>query len=428
MKLIRRLGRVSFLLLYLLYTVSPASAIAESDTQPGLQTNGKAVILMDAHSGRVLYERNSQKRLPPASLTKIMTGLLVAENGNLDKKVRVSRYAAETPECTVYLEPGEVLTRMELLYAAMLPSANDACNALAENIAGDEDTFLELMNQRAHELGLKNTRFQNAHGLETEGHYSTAYDLALLTKKALTYPVFAEVVGSKRAVIPWASREDEDRILLNQNRLLYRYEDAIGVKTGYTKQAGNCVVGAARRGDMVLIAVSLNSPTVYDDLKHMLDYGFDHYQMAILGKSDQVSGKVRVLKGEASTIQVKPADHIAVAATEEELPYLAYSLHLKPEITAPVYSGDVLGTCHVYLHGAIISSQDLTAAQTVGRKNSWTATVHSQTSAALNSKWLNRSLGLALFMVLFINRRHLENGLKRFLLFLLRNKIPPQHK
>lgn len=393
------------------------------------QTNGKAVILMDAYSGRVLYKRNSHEQLPPASLTKIMTGFLVAENGTLNEKVIVSDHAAETPESTIYLEPGEVLTRMELLYGAMLPSANDACVALAESIAGSEAAFVNLMNYKAKELGLQNTHFVNPHGLHDDDHYSSAYDLALLSKNALHNPIFAEVVSTQRKVIPWDSRPDEDRILLNQNRLLHRYDYAVGVKTGYTRQAGNCVAGAAQKGDMLLVAVSMNSSTVYEDLMHLFDYGFDNYHMVYLGKSSGLSREITVNNGEAETVNAIPSTDIQIAATDEEAPYLAYSITVKPEISAPVRAGDRLGTCTLFLNNQQVGSIDLIAENTVSMKlieaNSWSTPL---TSIIFSSKWLLFLMGLAFLIFIFIKSTPLQNALKRLILLLLRKRIPSQYR
>ncbi len=423
-----KLIRIASLLLALIFMQFNLPLVsAETDPLSGAypQTNGKAVILMDAKSGRVLYENNSNEQLPPASLTKIMTGLLVVENGDLDKKVTISEYAAETPECTVYLEAGETLTRMELLYAAMLPSANDASTALAESVSGHEADFLKLMNQRARELGLSNTHFLNAHGLEAPGHYSSAYDLALITKEALSHPVFIEVTESKRAVIPWASRADEDRILLNQNRLLSRYEGAVGVKTGYTKQAGNCVVGAAQRGDMLLIAVSMNSPTVYDDLIQMLDFGFANYQVITLGAKEDILGEVKVLKGEATSIKAKAVNNISIAVTEEEALYLTYLVNLEPTVTAPVKFGEKLGVCTIYLKGEEIGSIDMAATQTVTQNPS---VMESLAAGSLIIKWGIALMGLITVAIIYISRKSLEEALKRCLLYLLRNRLPDQSR
>lgn len=425
MKVIRNL--FCLLIVFLLVIgISPVTA-SNLESAPYPVTNGKAVILLDAKSGRILYERNCYQQLSPASLTKIMTALLVIENGDLNRKVTISEYAAETPESTVYLEQGEVLTRMELLYAAMLPSANDASTALAESVAGNEASFVALMNERAKELGLKNTHFSNPHGLEGQAHYSSAYDLALLTKKALSYPVFAKVVATERKVIPWESR-DEDRILLNQNRLLYRYEGAIGVKTGYTRQAGNCVVGAAQRGDMKLIAVSMNSPTVYDDLENMLDYGFDHYKIVTIGRANQVTGEVKVLNGDADTVKAIAAENLMIAATDNEVPYLVYAFTLKSTVDAPVEKGDILGICKMYLNGEQVGSINMVANQTIGLKSTWIESLGSLTkpSRILFSK--HTLWGSIVLLVIYISRKRLEKVLKRLILYLLRNRLPKQYK
>lgn len=430
MKLARFIFCLMIVTSLLLININAAYASSNLNGKPYPETNGKAVILMDFNSGRVLYERNSNQPLPPASLTKIMTGLLAVENGNLDKKVIISEYAAGIPECTVYLEPNEVLTRMELLYAAMLPSANDASTALAESIAGSETSFINKMNRRANELGLKNTHFLNPHGLEAKGHYSSAYDLALITKEALKYPLFKDVVSTKRAVIPWESREDEDRILLNQNRLLSRYEGAIGIKTGYTKQAGNCVVGAAQRGSTTLIAVSMNSPTVYDDLQQMLDYGFENYKTVTVGSFEEISGEVKVLEGESPTIKVEPADSLKIAVSDEEALYLTYLVDLEGTANAPIAKGDVLGTCKLYIKGNHIHSVDMIASQSIDIKHSVIKSLvsSSKISELVLSKWGIRIIGLTLLFMMYIKRNKLEDGLKRVLLYLLRNRAPNQYK
>lgn len=416
------------ILITLVFNTSQAYASTNSDSKSHPETNGKAVILMDAHSGRVLYERNSREQLPPASLTKIMTALLVVENGNLNQRVTASEHAAETPECTIYLEPGEVLTRTELLYAAMLPSANDACTALAESITGDEASFVAQMNKRAAELGLKDTHFLNPHGLEAKGHYTSAYDLALLSKQALSNPVFAKAVATERKIIPWAGR-DEDRILLNHNRLLYNYDGAIGVKTGYTKQAGNCVVGAAQRGDMVLIAVTMNSPTVYKDLQQMLDYGFAQYKMVTLGKVGEVSGGVDVLNGTAKKVQATLAHNLCIAAAEEEIPHLAYSFTLKSNIAAPVGEGDILGTCRLYLKGEQIASINMVADDRIEIRHSWMETsVLGRLATAVFYKSKIFLLALILSLVIYLYRKRLEEALKQLILYLLPQKVKEQHR
>lgn len=427
----RRIISLFLIIAFLLniFLIIPYSEAAEiSGNKP--QTSGKAVVLMDANSGRVLYEKNSHKRLSQASLTKIMTGFLAAENAHLNKNVKVSEYAANTPECSIYLEPGEILTQEELLYAAMLNSANDAATALAESVSGSEKDFVKLMNKRAAQLGMKDTHYTNPHGLEAEGHYSSAYDLALLSKKALSNQVFAETVKTKYKKIPWAGH-DEERVLINMNRLLYRYDNAIGIKTGYTKEAGNCVVGAARKGDMTLIAVSMNSPAVYDDLQKMLDYGFENYQMVALNKSQPISVNVKVVHGTSSTVVIQSADSLMIAATAEEIPYLTYSIVPPLQVEAPIKEGSALGSCKVYINGKQITAIDLLATKSVAEE------IHPNYIASLGqslllifTRWYLYLIGIVLALLIYKRKNNLsfEQLLKRFLQFLLKRQINKRSK
>lgn len=344
-----------------LVTAAPAEIPAPPPTQ------GKAVLLMDAHSGRVLYERNAHQRMSPASVTKIMTGLLVVENGNLNQTVEISKNAASTPESSVWLEEGEKITVCQLLYALMLNSANDASVALAESVAGSVEAFVELMNQRARELGMKNTNFRNPHGLEEDGHYTTAYDLGLLSREAMTYQTFSRVVATKTYKIPWANN-DYERLLINKNRLLWRYDGAVGIKTGYTKKAGNCVVGAAQKGPLMLIAISLNSPTVYPDLQALFDYGFANYHLLTVKKAEELSVEVPVLNGREETVVAYPQTDLMVAVTDAEEAQTSYTVHIDDEITAPVNEGQVVGHCTISVGGKEAGTIELIAGTSVAAK------------------------------------------------------------
>jgi D-alanyl-D-alanine carboxypeptidase (penicillin-binding protein 5/6) len=319
---------------------------------------------MDASSGRVLYEKNAHEHLPPASVTKIMTALLLVEKRDLNRVVTISQNAADTPESSIWLEAGEKLTREQLLYACMLNSANDAAEALAESVAGSEKNFVKLMNQRARELGMKDTHFCNPHGLQTSGHYTSAYDLALLSREALNHKVFRQVVSTKNIKIPWAGN-DYDRLLINQNRLLYRYDGTIGIKTGYTKQAGNCVVGAAQKGSLVLIAVALNSPSVYQDLEQMLDYGFANYSKETIKPGKQLTAKVQVANGQDKTVQARPKTDLNIAVKAKEKSQISYKLYPKKQVAAPVKKGQVLGSCKIYISGHEVGKVDLIACTSV---------------------------------------------------------------
>jgi len=322
---------------------------------------------MDAHSGRVLYEKNGHQRMSPASVTKIMTGLLVIENGNLNQAVEISKNAAATPESSVWLEEGEIITVSQLLYALMLNSANDASVALAESVAGSVESFVELMNRRARELGMNNTNFRNPHGLEEVGHYTTAYDLALVSREAMTYQAFSRIVATKTYKIPWANN-DYQRLLINKNRLLWRYDGAVGIKTGYTKQAGNCVVGAAQKGPLMLIAVSLNSPTVYPDLQALFDYGFANYHLLTVKEAAQLSVEVPVINGQEKTVPAFPKTDLKVAVTEAEESRTSYTVQIDDTITAPVSEGQAVGICRIHVGDKEAGIVELVAGTSVGEK------------------------------------------------------------
>lgn len=342
--------------------IRPVEATASS--LPEIQ--GKAAILIDEGSGRVLYQKNANRRMSPASLTKIMTALLVIEDDDIDQRVYISKRAAETGESSIWLEAGETLSRRELLYALMLSSANDAAVALAESVSGTQEKFVQKMNARARQLGLMNTHFCNPHGLEAPGHYTTAYDLAFLTRQAMTDPLFRKVVATRAMEIPWAGHP-WNRQLFNKNRLLYRYRGAIGVKTGYTKGAGNCLVGAAQRGPLKLIVVVLNSSQVYEDAEKLLDYAFVRYQGYAI-KLDEKHLKVNVKGGRSRDVRLKPERDVVVAVTPSEKKLLSYRVSVPGSVRAPVKRGAALGSIRILLKGKEIGSVNLLARSEVGRR------------------------------------------------------------
>ncbi|MGB4504513.1 MAG: D-alanyl-D-alanine carboxypeptidase family protein [Syntrophaceticus sp.] len=349
-----------FFVLVLCFLVQPSAEAAEIDI------SAKAAILIDESSGRVLFAKNEHERLPQASLTKIMTALLVIEHGDLDKKVVVSKHAAETGESSIWLEEGEVLSRSELLYALMLASANDAAVALAESVAGSEELFVRQMNNRVRKLNLANTHFENPHGLDAEGHYSSAFDLAVLAREGLNNPLFRKIVTTKEMGISWSGHPWE-RSLYNRNKLINRYQGARGVKTGYTNKAGGCLVGAAQRGDLKLISVVMNSSDIYSDTEKLLDYGFNNYEMAVLEEKDKVY-QIEVNKGMSSFVSVKPERDVTIAVLPGEKEQLSFQAEIPDNVQAPVKKGTVLGKARVILNGEVIDQVNYIAQEDVEKK------------------------------------------------------------
>lgn len=247
------------------------SIVPVGDALP--KVTARSAVVMEAKTGRVLYQRNMNDLRYPASTTKMMTLIVALENADLDEVVTTSENAYDTEGSTMWLEVGEKLTMEQMLYGIMLVSGNDATIAVAEHIAGSVPKFANMMTNKAHDIGAKNTFFKNPNGLPDPEHFTTAYDLALIAAYGYNDPMFEKIVSTKETFVPWGIN-DYDRTLTNENQLLWIYDGANGVKTGYTDAAGRCLVSAARRNGVLLIAVVLDALYMWDDSIAMLDYGF----------------------------------------------------------------------------------------------------------------------------------------------------------
>lgn len=266
---------ISFLLmLALLLPLSlkgTSAAVPQSLAPPSL--SAQSAVLMEAQSGRLLLAHNADQRLPMASITKVMTALVALELASKDTLITVSSNAVGVEGSSVYLLEGEELTLEQLLYAVLLESANDAATAVAIGVAGSVDAFAQQMNRRTEVLGLVNTHFTNPHGLDHEDHFTTAADFAVIVQCALENELIQKIVSTRKATIPYDGQEN-GRVLTNHNKLLRMYEGCTGVKTGFTKRSGRCLVSSAVRDGVSLIAVTLNAPNDWNDHTAMLDYGF----------------------------------------------------------------------------------------------------------------------------------------------------------
>nr|MBO2469334.1 D-alanyl-D-alanine carboxypeptidase [Bacillota bacterium] len=259
---------------------------AAVDTEPP-QVSAQAAALIDVASGRILYEKHADQRMPIASLTKIMTAIVAIERGNLDDEVVVGPNAYRKEGSSIYLELGERMRLEDLLYGLMLRSGNDAAVAIAEHVGGSVEGFAYLMNEKARELGLTGTHFTNPHGLDDGEHYSTARDLAVLTAYALKNETFRRIVSTRVHRAPWPGKP-WDRVWHNKNKLLHLYEGADGVKTGYTKLARRCLVASATRDGRQLAAVVLNAPDDWNDTAALLTYGFAHFPLVELVREGDI--------------------------------------------------------------------------------------------------------------------------------------------
>ncbi len=267
----------------------PATAQAEPEVRPHVDVpnvQAESAILMDVNSKRVLFEKNADEPKSIASITKIMTAILAIEYGNLKDTVTVSPHASRMEGSSIYLRPGEQVTLETLLYGLMLRSGNDAAVAIAEHLAETEANFAHLMNVKAWELGMSRTHFANPHGLDEEGHYSTARDMAVLSAYALKNPLFQQIVKTKTKRVSWPG-EQWQRSWSNKNKMLHFYDGADGVKTGFTRKSGRTLVSSATRGSQQLVVVTLNDPDDWRDHMRLLDYGFSRYPARLLLKEGQ---------------------------------------------------------------------------------------------------------------------------------------------
>lgn len=284
------LKKLISLLIVFLILFYPLKSYADT-----LDVTAKGCLLMDLDSGKILYSKNINQRFAPASTTKIMTALITLEKCNLDEKVIVGKKPPYEEGSKIYLLEGEELTIEQLLYAMMLESANDAALALSEYISGSKENFAQLMNQKALELGCKNTNFVNPNGLYDDNHYTCAADLAIIARSAMENPIFKKIVATKSYQIPPTNKQPQVRYLNNHNKLLttrgYKYEGADGVKTGYTIKANHTFVGSATKNNMHLLTVFLNSDkNYYADSRKLFDYGFKNYTtQKILSKDEPFS-------------------------------------------------------------------------------------------------------------------------------------------
>ena len=326
--------------------------------------SAKAAVLMCADTGEALFSLNKDLRLPMASTTKIMTALIALEDPSPMREIKVTKEMVAVEGTSMGLLPDDTISLYTLAAGMLLESGNDAANVTAYAIAGGLNEFAKLMNKKAKELGLKNTNFVTPSGLDADKHNSTAYDLALLGAAAIKNPLFKEICSQKSMKVEFGN-PPYPRWLYNHNRLLSSYEGTIGIKTGYTKKSGRCLVSAAERNGITLVAVTLNAPDDWNDHKKMFDYGFSVMKQHDLNDDfsniyvDVVGGKEKRV---AVTTQSKPQ---AAAANNLNLSKVKREILIKPLEYAPIKSGEILGTVRYYLGDRLLEEQPLCAAADV---------------------------------------------------------------
>lgn len=323
-----------------------------------LEISAHSAILFEPVTEKVLYEKNSNSKMSLASTTKIVTAITAIENGNLDDVVTTSKLAAEIEGSSIWLEEGEKQTFKNLLYGLMLSSGNDAAIAIAEHISGISENFAKLMNQTAKLSGAFNSNFTNPSGLFDENHYTTAYDLAKITSYAYKNKLFKEIVATKEYKIPWEGHE-WGRTLKNHNKLLNIYEGCIGVKTGFTKKSGRCLVSSAERNGIQLIAVTLNAPDDWNDHIKMLNFGFESLNNVKVLSKDESEKEINIKKGVKKSIRCRIKEDVYIPLSDIDKVNIKF--YIPEEINAPVNTNEVIGYVEVILNEKMIKKVDLYA-------------------------------------------------------------------
>lgn len=314
---------------------------------PIAYASSSSEVVLEASSRRILYGSNIHARLPMASTTKAMTLLVAIEKGNLEQVVTIPKEAVGIEGSSIYLKVGEKLTLKELCYGLMLSSGNDAAVAIAYAVGKDIPGFCKLMNEKVAELGLKNTHFTNPHGLHADNHYTSAYDLAVISAQGMAHPVYREIVSTKNIKI--SGNNGTERYLFNKNKILRLYKDGNGIKTGFTKKAGRCLIASSKRDDMQLVCVLLNYPAMFERSMQLMDKVHNEYEMKCIAQPNQSICGVGVKDGTTSRVGVCLHEQITIPVKKNDSEKITAKLDLPEQITAPQKKEQSIGSLAIYV-------------------------------------------------------------------------------
>lgn len=321
--------------------------------------SSKACIVLCADTNQVLYGENQHKKMGIASTTKIMTAIIALEQGNTTDIVTVSENAAGQEGSSVYLKPQDKVSLSDLLYALMLNSGNDAAMAIAEHIGKTPENFIVLMNEKAAELGCRNTHFENPSGLPDEDHYSTAYDMALIMSYAMKNEVFAKIVGTKEHQIRTG---DSITYLRNHNKLLWQYPDCIGGKTGFTKKSGRCFVSCAKKDGVTLVAVTLDAPDDWKDHKNLLDFGFQKAEMTPILSQNEILCTRRI---NGARLNILAGEDFSIPLKNGRKHRITIKVNLNETINEDIHYGTNLGYGEIYVGNFHAGTVELISGQSI---------------------------------------------------------------
>ena len=350
---------VAILLLVGIFFSTFSTLIVSVTRAESLYTSAVGSCVIEGSTGRVLFEKNKDKKLAMASTTKIMTAITAIENcEDLDEKFEISPKAVGIEGTSLYLRKGDVYSTRDLLYALMLISGNDASVAIAEHVVGTTSEFVTLMNEKAKEIGATNSHFANTHGLDEDGHYTTAYDLAKITAYALNNDTFREIVSTQSTkIVNSKEGQEEPRYLRNKNKLLFKLDGCIGVKTGFTNDAGRCLVSAIERNGMRLICVVLNCGPMFDESTTLLNSCASIYSLVDVTSLYDYERKVKVLDGRKKESLIGTRESFVYPLSEYEKNNLKFEYNLPEALQAPLKKGEEVGEIKVFLHNNLLFSE-----------------------------------------------------------------------
>ncbi|WP_182199460.1 D-alanyl-D-alanine carboxypeptidase family protein [Paraliobacillus salinarum] len=367
-----------FVLMFTIFSVQSVYANEKATDDLSLAENASSAILIERDSGGIMYEKNAHEQLPPASMTKMMTLLLIMEaldenKITLDEKIRVSEYASSMGGSQIFLEEGEEMTVDDLLKGIAIASGNDASVALAERIAGSEKAFVAMMNEKVKELGLENTLFQNTTGLPEDNHFSTAYDMAVIAKELLKYET---ITNYTKIYEDYLRKGTEDEFwLVNTNKLVKFYQGVDGLKTGYTSEAKYCLTATAKKENMRVVAVVMGAESPKKRNKaitQMLDYAYSQYKTELLYKKDQPVTQISMLKADKNKVNVVTGDSVSVLLEKgSNKTGIKTTVKIDKNLSLPLKKGSKVGLLQVTQNGKKITETPLLLEHTMEKASTW---------------------------------------------------------
>mgnify|MGYP006277994685 CR=1 FL=1 len=391
-------------------------SLADTNKLTPQDINAKSAILIDAKTGEILFEKNKHKKMYPASTTKILTGILAIEMGNFDEIITVDDKTPYEIEGThIALEPGEKLSFKDLVNSMLIESANDSAVVIAKNLSGSVENFADLMNKKAKELGAKNSNFVNPNGLPNEEHVTTAYDLAMIAKYAMKNNVFRNIVKNYTYTIPPTNKKSEERYMKSANRLLYstsninvdgnivdiKYDGAIGIKTGYTVAANQCLVAGAKRNGKELISVILSSDgkNKWVDTHKLFNYGFNNFSTETIAFKKEFVKNIEVEHGDKNFVTGIIDNNIYATIPNNSQNDINKNIILSDKVKAPISKGQVLGKIEYSIDGKIIGMANIISTEEINMKPVYKAVSNSGFNVILDKWWI-------IFIVLFVIWRY----------------------